>query len=208
MEISDQAFILKVTKYQETSIICNLLTSKYGKIATISKGVRSKSKAKSANIFEVGNFVDIELRKNPLKNLQYLQTIRFRDNISHGLFSPLRQNLFLYIVELTEKSIIEGLDTSSIYELLFSYFHSMKTIEKEVLYTIPLLYTLDIYDVLGYQTEMWMDKHHLQKANLKDTLLKNRGSLLDDLLRFVDANFQPLQTPRSLAIIREFTSVI
>ncbi len=208
MEIVDQAFILKVTKYQETSIITSLLSSHHGVLHTISKGVRSQRKGVSANIYEVGNLVDIELRSNPLRNLQHLQKIRFRDNISQGLYAPLRQSMILYLMELTEKSTIEGPDTDTVFSLLYSFFLEVKKISKKELHTIPLLYTLHLYQELGYPTEQWLEKHALSEGDLHAQILPARGRLLDDFLRFVDAHFQPLRTPKSLAIIREFHAAI
>ncbi len=208
MQITDSAFILKLTKYQETSFIASILTSEHGMIQTISKGVRSTKKQSHGNIYEVGNLVDVEMNVNPLKSLQYLQKIVFRDSISQGLFSPIRQSLITYIMEISEKSIYENSEQSEIYELLLKYFSIIKSVGKEELYTLPLLFTLDLYDTLGYQVDLWLKKHTLTIIDLQNAQLCHRGQLLDDFLKYVNHNFQPLRPIKSLSVIRSFIQII
>ncbi len=204
MHITDDAFILKLTKYQETSYIASILTSEHGMIHTISKGVRSSRKNSKGNLFEVGNQVQVELHINPLKNLQYLQKVEFKDSINQGLFAPVRQSIVTYIMELTEKSIFEQSASSEVYELLLHYFSVLKTLAKDRLYTMPLLYSVQLFEALGYPVDLWLDTQDLSMHMLQETKIKDRSSLLDNFLHYVDSHFQPLKTPKSLEVIRSF----
>ncbi len=204
MHITDDAFILKLTKYQETSYIASILTAEHGMIHTISKGVRSSRKNSKGNLFEVGNQVQVELQVNPLKNLQYLQKIEFKDSINQGLFAPVRQSIITYIMELTEKSIFEQSATTEAYELLLHYFTVLKSITKDRLYCVPLLYSVHLYQVLGYQVDLWLDTQELDMQKLEHDQLRERNLLLDNFLHYANDNFQPLKTPKSLEVIRSF----
>ncbi len=208
MQISDRAFILRLTKYQETSYISTLLTSENGVIHTISKGVRSARKNSKGNLFEPGNLVHIELSLNPLKNLQYLQKISFEDSMSGGKFSPLRQSLFTYLVDISEKSVVEQRESAEIYSLMEEYFHAIKTMPKEELPTVPLLYTVQLFMTMGYPVEQWLDQHELSTHDISDPDLPSRAALLDKFIKFADTHFQPLRSPKSLEILRSFLKVL
>jgi len=63
-DVKTKGIIIKKVNFRETSIILDVLTSEFGVISVIAKGIR-KQKSKDTGLLEILNELELNLYKNP-----------------------------------------------------------------------------------------------------------------------------------------------
>lgn len=130
------AIVIKSQKYGDTSLICHLFTRTYGLQMFMIKGVRSaKSKSINANLFQVGNVLDIQMYYNPSKNFQILKECNpvyvynnLRENIQRNCVQT-------FAIEVLTQIVIAAEPQEDVFDFTFDFF---KVLEEET--SIPSIY--------------------------------------------------------------------
>lgn len=140
MLVQSEGIVLKVTKYGESSLICQVFTRTYGLKSFMIKGGRSvKKSGLKANVFQPGNIVNFEFYNSPNKTLFIIKeaAIQFpyfslREDIARNCVQLFMLEVLIQVLEQEfpqedlydfVRAIFEHLDRSEVYiALLPSFF--------------------------------------------------------------------------------------
>jgi len=146
------AIVIKTQKYGDTSLICHLFTRNFGLQLFIIKGVRShKSKSINANLFQVGNVLDIQMYYNPTKNFQTLKECH-----SAFVYNTLREDIQrncvqTFTVEVLTQIVVSAEPQEEIFDFTYDYFLMLEQrLEMPVIY-LPSFFVVQMNHLSGYR---------------------------------------------------------
>lgn len=142
-----EGLILKRKNFGEADRVVTILTSRFGKISVIAKGVRRITSRRAGNI-EVLNRVRLHLfRSTKNFNLQEAESVE--------VFSTLKENLTLattafHIIELVDRLVPEDQVNPQVYELTVSILQILERNPRQIFirgYEVKLLSALGFWSI-------------------------------------------------------------
>ena len=147
-EIKTEGIILNQYKHKESSKILNVLTRDLGKIQIYAQGA---SKPKSELLLVAEPFSRSEFNLTSSSNFYYIKYSNLLD--SHlKLRSDIKRLLVgQYFLELADRTLVEGMDTTQVYELLVSGLKHLEQMDLEDIPKLMVAYGLKYISFIGYR---------------------------------------------------------
>lgn len=146
--ITTNAIVLKRINYSDSDRIYTLLTSDFGKISAIAKGVR-KIKSRKAGHLDLGCIVKVSLAQG--KNLYILTQAETVQTVEFAKGNLKLANAILEAIESINKALYEGQAGSFYYNLYCNFRNNLNTgkpIDSEL---------LSLYKLLIIHLGLWSD---------------------------------------------------
>lgn len=181
--------VLRTVKYGETSLICSIFTEVYGLQSYLVKGVRSDKKhSKKGNILRPGYILDLQVYRQPSKNLQYLKEFQlgyFYNTLGEHI---IKNSILLFCVEVLSNFLVTEDEQSELYTFALSFFQYLDQADDHSLTNLPLYFLIQTAQIMGYG-------------------IQNNYSDTDCYLNTYEGRFQPV-TGTALPIFDRETSAL
>lgn len=113
MLLQTPAFVLKIVKYSESSVIAKILSREKGVQSLIVKGVRSSRAKNKAAIWQAGNMLDLILYFKNGNNLKNIREFKLRHIYNHIQGDMFRTSMLVFISEVLNAVLKEEDDFDS-----------------------------------------------------------------------------------------------
>jgi len=120
--LATRGIVLKVIKYGETSIICDIYTEEVGLQSYIINGVRKKNAKYPASLFQPMYLVEIEAYDNPRKALNRIKEIKAEVPYSSIPFDIKKSSIGIFALEILRKSIKEREANQALFDFIHVFF--------------------------------------------------------------------------------------
>jgi DNA repair protein RecO (recombination protein O) len=150
---STSAIVLRTIKYGETSLIVHLYTQLFGVQSFMVKGVRKQSKkgASKANIFTIGNILNISTTIKPNKSLQVLAQFQLEYVHTNIASSVIKYTIIVFITELLHHTIHEPEPNAELFEYLIQLIKEIEMEPIAMLNYYPHLFCIQLASYLGFE---------------------------------------------------------
>lgn len=210
--VTTEGLILKRKNFGEADKVVTILTSRYGKISVIAKGVRRITSRRAGNI-EVLNRVRLHLFKSTKNyNLQEAESIE--------VFATLKENLTLattafHIIELIDRLVPEEQINPQIYELTASILRILEKNPRQIFvrsFEVKLLSALGFWSIDAIKELNSQERNLLKKLEFSSwsdinelKINEEQAIALERILRYYSERImeQPL---RSLKVLNKLKS--
>jgi len=129
---STQAFVLNKKKYGDTSLICNLFSSDFGKFSIIAKGARSIKNPLGA-ILQPLNHIECVYYYKSSRNIQILKEASIVDKYFELENSYTKMNYALTIADMVNHINYVESPSKIIYRLTKKYLNQLMHLMKKIL---------------------------------------------------------------------------
>jgi len=147
--LSTRGIMLKVIKYGETSIICDIYTEAVGRQSYIINGVRKKNAKYPASLFQPMYIVEIEAYDNPQKELNRIKEIKASVPYQSIPFDIKKSSIGQFALEILRKSVSERETNQALFDYVFNFFMYLDQAEKEYL-NCHLWFAVHLTQFLGF----------------------------------------------------------
>jgi len=147
--LSTRGIMLKVVKYGETSIICDIYTEAVGRQSYIINGVRKKNAKYPASLFQPMYIVQIEAYDNPNKELNRIKEIKAAVPYQSIPFDIKKSSIGQFALEILRKSISEREANQELFDYVFNFFIYLDQVEKEYM-NCHLWFVIHLTQYLGF----------------------------------------------------------
>lgn len=155
--LSTRGIMLKVVKYGETSIICDIYTEQVGRQSYIINGVRKKNAKYPASLFQPMYMVEIVAYDNPQKELNRIKEIKVAVPYQSIPFDIKKSSIAQFALEILRKSVSERETNQALFDYVFDYFMYLDQGDKA--YTNShLWFALHLTRFLGFMPSGVCDK--------------------------------------------------
>ncbi len=146
--------VLKVIKYKESSIICDIYTESKGLRSFIISGVRSKKSRSGSSIFQHMNIVNITAYETEGDKLARIKEYSMSHIYERIPFNVLRYSVGTFTVELAKNAIKEREQNAKLFEFLLAWYMYVDGEEPclplcHIKYMISLSYLLGFGPLIG-----------------------------------------------------------
>lgn len=147
--LTTRGIVLKVVKYGETSIICDIYTEEVGLQSYIINGVRKKNAKYPASLFQPMYLVEIEAYDNPRKELNRIKEIKAEVPYSSIPFDIKKSSIGTFALEILRKSIRERETHQTLFDFIHSFFLYLDGAETDYLNS-HLWFTIHLTGFTGF----------------------------------------------------------
>ena len=147
--LSTRGIVLKVIKYGETSIICDIYTEAVGLQSYIINGVRKKNAKYPASLFQPMYLVEIEAYDNPRKELNRIKEIKSEEPYSAIPFDIKKSAIGVFALEVFRKSITERETNQALFDFIHSFFIYLDRAQSDYLNS-HLWFTIHLTGFTGF----------------------------------------------------------
>lgn len=146
-----KGIVLRVIKYGETSLICNIFTRTYGVQSYLLQGVRSaKSRQNKTAFLQPASLLDLVVYQKPTGNLQRIKEL-LPDYIYTSLQEEVVKNsIALFSVEMLLRLLPEAAPAPELYDFSRAYFEWVDRLPVRQLANFPLFFVIQCGRFLGY----------------------------------------------------------
>lgn len=187
--MKSQSIVLNTIKYNDESLIVNLLTQQCGCLGMLVRISRSKRAAVRHALFQPLAILDIEWDEHPKANLQRPKTAQSAYPFGSIPFDPHKSAISLFIAEFLHHAIRSEPDSKSIYEYVV---HSIKWLDacQEGFANFHLVFLLRLTRFLGFMPNV---EHAFEGAyfDLRCSCFVAEQPTHPDFLNPVDAALVP-----------------
>jgi len=147
--LTTRGIILKVVKYGETSIICDIYTEEVGLQSYIINGVRKKNAKYPASLFQPMYLVELEAYDNPRKELNRIKEIKAELPFQSIPFDIKKSSVGSFALELLRKSIRERETNQELFEFIHDYYIYLDNAESDFMNS-HLWFAVQLTGYLGF----------------------------------------------------------
>lgn len=147
--LTTRGIILKVVKYGETSIICDIYTEAVGLQSYIINGVRKKNAKYPASLFQLMYLVEIEAYDNPRKEINRIKEIKAETTYQSIPFDIKKSSVGSFALEVLRKSIREREANQSLFDFVYQFFVYLDEAKSDYLNS-HLWFTIHLTAYLGF----------------------------------------------------------
>ena len=151
---STQAFVLNKKNYGDTSLICSLFSSDYGKFSIIAKGARSIKNPLSA-ILQPLNHIECIYYYKSTRNIQILKEASIVDKYFELESNYTKMNYALTIADMVHHISYVESPSKIIYRLTKKIFESINYSEEKHIDILFVFFQLQCLVYLGYQPSIY-----------------------------------------------------
>jgi len=150
MLYSTEAIILQTHNYGDTSLICNLFSKDFGKLALIAKGARTLKNPNRA-ILQPLHYIKVEYYYKPNRNMQLLKEASI-NNHYHKIKKNYSKLTYSYMcIDILNKISQFDNPCNIIFRLIKSTLHSINANNAESVNLFYLFYQIQLLKYLGFQ---------------------------------------------------------
>lgn len=149
MLIKTRGIIIKSLKYGESSLILDIYTEQFGLRSYIIGGVRNKKRGNKAGMLQLMSIVNIVAYNKSADSLSRIKEVKTETVFQSLPFDVIKSSVGLFMTEVTRRSITQGEQSQSLFELLYSsYVYLDKCSHSLTLF--PILFLLKLSRELGF----------------------------------------------------------
>ena len=153
MEHKLKGIILNTFRFKETSLICHIYTTDFGRKAYIFNGVRKeRSKGKSAMLQPLF-MLDMDVLQNNKAEIQRVKEFRLEYAYQSIPFHPVKSSLAFFISEVLYKLLREEQPNPQLFEFLHSALIALDVMD-EGIYNFHLYLLVQLTKYLGLRPSM------------------------------------------------------
>lgn len=147
--LSTRGIVLKVVKYGETSIICDIYTEEVGRQSYIINGVRKKNAKFPASLFQPMYLVHIEAYDNPRKEINRIKEIKAAYPYQTIPFDIKKSSIGQFALEIFHKSISQRETNHELFTFVYDFFIYLDQV-KEGYFNSHLWFAIHLSQYLGF----------------------------------------------------------
>lgn len=152
--------VLRTVKYGDTSIICSIFTEVFGLQSYLVKGVRTdKKNSRKGNILRPGYILDLQVYRQPSKNLQYIKEFQlgyFYNTLGEHI---VKNSILLFCVEVLSNFLVTEDEQQDLYEFALSFFKYLDQATDQELTNLPLYFLVQTAQLMGYGIQNNYSEH-------------------------------------------------
>ncbi len=193
MSYSCKAISLGYKKINSSTVICSLITEKFGLVSYLIKGFNSKKSKTKINAMEPMGLIQIKSTQSKNRNLQRLDEIQLLVPPTNFISAKL---LKLFYAEFLKKVISESTEDISLFNFLWKMtldLNSNKRIDKSdhLLFIIKLTYYLGFYPNKANIKNSYFNLENGDFENImtKNTISKQESEVFKSILNGECDNF-------------------
>lgn len=150
MHFITKAIVLQNIKYAESSVICKLLTERFGVISYIINGVRSTKGKNKASILQPSSILEIEATQRDNKNIQRLSQFKLAYTFSTIPFDIRKSSMAQLMIELLNKTLHPNEANHELFEFVLDslcFLDETKRLNPD----FHLMFMIKLTSYLGFQ---------------------------------------------------------
>lgn len=151
MIIATKGIVLRVVKYGDTSIICNIFTELLGLQAYLVKGVRSENKrSQKGNIFRPGNVLDLQVYHQQDKNINYIKDYQlghFYQTIGENV---IKNTVMIFAVDVLCNLVQTADAQEDLFYFTLDFFKELDEIAANEVANLPFFFLKESSKIMGY----------------------------------------------------------
>lgn len=147
--LTTRGIVLKVIKYGETSIICDIYTEAVGLQSYIINGVRKKNARYPASLFQPMYLVEIVAYDNPRKELNRIKEIKAEIPYATIPFDIRKSSIGTFALEILRKSVKEREANQALFDFIHHFFTYLDTTQDGYLNS-HLWFTIHLTGFAGF----------------------------------------------------------
>ncbi|HRP88932.1 MAG TPA: recombination protein O N-terminal domain-containing protein [Edaphocola sp.] len=161
MIIGTKGIVLKVVKYGDTSIICNIFTELLGLQAYLIKGVRSQSKHNAKGVlFRSGNILEMQVYHQDSKAINYIKEYHL-DYFFKGIGEDVIKNaIMLFCVEVLGNFVTTPDAQEDLFYFTVDFLKKIDTLDNKYLANAPIYFLKETSRLMGYAFSEQFDEEH------------------------------------------------
>ncbi len=200
-----RAIVLRTVNFGETSLVVSCFTEMYGQQSYLVKGARSTGKKGQSMrpYLQPGALLDLVVYYQAEKNLQYIRELRWAKVYQRVLSNVLHHGVATYMIELLSKCMKQTEPNPELFSMMEQYLMVLDEAEPAVVANLPLHFTLQLADILGFRPEgQYSAKHKvldLREGRFTDELPGHRDVLEGNAAQLTH---QLLQTGHPITLYR------
>ena len=186
MSYNCKAISLGYKKINSSTVICSLITEKFGLVSYLIKGFQSKKSKTKINTLEPMGLIQIKSAQSKNRNLQRLDEIRLLVPPTNFISAKL---LKLFYAEFLKKVISESTEDISLFNFLWKItfdLNSNKRIDKSdhLLFIIKLTYYLGFYpNVTNIKNSYFnLENGDFENSKSENTITKQESDIFKSIL--------------------------
>ena len=150
-----KGIVLRTIQYGETSVITTVYTELFGLQTYIVKGVRQSTKKSQTRqmYFQPAAMLDMEVYRNPLKNLQFVKEYKWSFLYNKVLFDVIRNAVAQFMIELFQYAIKQPEANPELFYLLEGSLLQADKGSDIIVANLPLYFILHLVTELGFQLQ-------------------------------------------------------
>ena len=150
MICNTQAIVLNQHKYGDSSLICNLFTTDFGKVSIIAKGARSLKNPNSA-ILQPLNYIELIYIYKSKRNIQILKEASLIQKYFNMDTNYLKMTYSLTIIDIINKLSFHNNPCNIIFRLTYKTLKKIDTAKEDNIILYYIFFQLQLLIYLGYQ---------------------------------------------------------
>ena len=157
-----KAIILRSVPYGDTSLIVSAYTRLFGLQSYMVKGARTVSKKGSGQVafFQPAALLDLVVYHTDLKHLQTIKEIKWTCMYQQVLSQVTKNAVALFMVEMLTKCIRQPETNPELFDFAENSLLLLDAADPAVAANLPLHFSLQLADYLGFKIEENYDDHH------------------------------------------------
>ncbi|HPK08958.1 MAG TPA: DNA repair protein RecO [Saprospiraceae bacterium] len=206
--VSNEGIVLRVLKYQESSVICDMYTREKGLRSYIVSGVRSTRSKSKTSVYQLMNILTFSAYDGNSEKLNRIKEANFA-YLYHKLnFDVIRSSIGVFCLELTRNSIKEQESNPELYDFLINWFKYVDSGEKLNFSLLPLKFAIDLTGYLGFfplnnsdQVNFYfdlLDGEFYNSTNSKYCTDEESGELISKLIKCQSSELSDIHAPAAL----------
>jgi DNA repair protein RecO (recombination protein O) len=161
-----KGFVLRITKYGETSLIALIYTETFGMQSYLVQGVRSGigKKQYQTNYFQPGAILDLIVYHHEQKSLQRIKEFKWAYIYDSLLSDVVKNSIMLYMIELIIKTIRQPETNQNLFDFIEDSLLWLDHCPLEKAANLPIYFALHLSGLLGFQ----LNHDHKEENNILD----------------------------------------
>jgi DNA repair protein RecO (recombination protein O) len=222
------AIVLHQIKYGESGIIVTFYTEKYGRLAGMVHGVRSRHPRNPAPYFQPLSLLEIGLNHKQNKELQNIREVACPIPYQSIPFDPLKSTIALFLAEVLYLSLREEENNPAMFSFIFHSLQIFDNMQHNSLFHHWFMFHLTRF--LGFSAQeqimgSWNEPSVFQvmsedALNVLNQIAKNnsgppdplslprnaRNEILERLIRYYSLHIEAFSRMKSYAVLQEVFS--
>ncbi len=187
MIANTRGIVIKYLKYQETSIIAQIFTEKYGLTPFIVNGIRSARSKRSIGYFQPFSLLDLIAYIKPNREIQRISDYKYLTPTYHIQQDIRKSSITLFLSEILGKILKHEQGES--HEQLFSFLHeSVLLFDRQTskIENFHLHFLLKMLPYLGLS----VDRGEELVENMDSEILEEDSEMLDFVTRIIQTEYE------------------
>jgi len=192
--VKTQGIVLSAIKYGEGSVIVNILTEQYGRVAYLVK-ITGQHRRMTLPLMQPLTIVELEAYHNPKVTVQKIKEASVSVPLTKLPFDPIKRSIGMFIAELISKSLRNEISEGRLYEFVRNSILALDE-GMDGVYNFHLYFMFKLTRLLGFEPDMtyqgpgavfdMVDGHFTQRMPLHNHILSGSEAELWQKLASMD----------------------